>query len=274
MSNTKLPALPETAYQLYYEWPDDEDGYGGSEVVDSDGYSADQMRAYAEAAILADRERQAGEAVTVESIRAAGGIVHGDGNIFFTNIAQLRASLPAPKAVQAEPMREHVERFAEGAGWVKGSPEGAFEFAKSKCYQQGWQDGRREALGDVHRDTPEVAAPSPDGKAEQAEAPSARAVLEAVNKALDEQGVKGGLARRHLEDRVLYHLRATQPTASPEQDSYDSIWNALHRIDSAAAMLPTYTVDHDGGIEAFTQNIVDAITRLAQPTASNAGEQA
>ncbi|MGE5452217.1 MAG: hypothetical protein ACM3VZ_10315 [Acidobacteriota bacterium] len=46
-----LPPLPETPYQLYYEWPDDEDGYGGSEVVDGDAYTADQMRAYALSAI-------------------------------------------------------------------------------------------------------------------------------------------------------------------------------------------------------------------------------
>ena len=44
-----MPALPETPYQLYYEWPDDEDGYGGSEVVDGDAYTADQMHAYARA---------------------------------------------------------------------------------------------------------------------------------------------------------------------------------------------------------------------------------
>jgi hypothetical protein len=31
--------------------------------------------------------------LTKESIRAAGGIVHGDGNIFFTNITQLQAAL-------------------------------------------------------------------------------------------------------------------------------------------------------------------------------------
>lgn len=46
-------------------------------------------------------------------------------------------------------------------------------------------------------------------------------------------------------------------------ESYESIWNALQRIDSAAAMLPTYSVRHEGGIEAFTQNIIDALT---QPT--------
>ena len=57
-----------------------------------------------------------------------------------------------------EPMRSHVEGFAARCGWEKNSGEGAFEFVQRKCYHQGWQDGRREALGDVHRDTPEVAA--------------------------------------------------------------------------------------------------------------------
>lgn len=55
-------------------------------------------------AYVRDLERRAAPApggeVTIESIRAAGGIVHGDGNIFFTNIAQLRASLPAPTGWQ------------------------------------------------------------------------------------------------------------------------------------------------------------------------------
>lgn len=44
-----MPELPETPYQLYYEWPDDEDGYGGSEVVDGDAFTGDQMHAYARA---------------------------------------------------------------------------------------------------------------------------------------------------------------------------------------------------------------------------------
>jgi hypothetical protein len=54
----ELPALPDTPYDLHYEWPDDEDGFGGSEVIGEDGYTADQMRAYAQAAVLADRERR------------------------------------------------------------------------------------------------------------------------------------------------------------------------------------------------------------------------
>jgi len=55
----ELPPLPVTSYQLYYQWSDDEDGCGGSEVVDGDAYTADQMRAYARAAlsaVLAERE--------------------------------------------------------------------------------------------------------------------------------------------------------------------------------------------------------------------------
>ena len=67
-------------------------------------------------------------------------------------------SAPAPTV--AEPMRTHVEEFATKSGWNRSDGEGAFEFIQRKCYHQGWQDGRREALGDVHRDTPEVAAPT------------------------------------------------------------------------------------------------------------------
>lgn len=44
-----MPPLPETSYQLYYQWPDDEDGFGGSEVFDDDAFTAGQMHAYAQA---------------------------------------------------------------------------------------------------------------------------------------------------------------------------------------------------------------------------------
>lgn len=48
-----LPELPDTPYDLHYEWPDDEDGFGGSEVIGDNGYTADQMRAYAADAVRA-----------------------------------------------------------------------------------------------------------------------------------------------------------------------------------------------------------------------------
>jgi hypothetical protein len=67
--------------------------------------------------------------------------------------------------------------------------------------------------------------------------------------------------------RLVEPPAAAVPTVDAGQgegpDSYESIWNALQRISTVAAMLPTFTVDHEGGIEAFTQNIVDAINRLA-----------
>lgn len=47
MTTTPLPSLPKTPYLLYYQWPDDEYGFNGSEVVDCDAYTADQMQAYA-----------------------------------------------------------------------------------------------------------------------------------------------------------------------------------------------------------------------------------
>lgn len=63
---------------------------------------------------------------------------------------------------------------------------------------------------------------------------------------------------------------APHPAPQPQPtDSYDAIWNALHEIDSVAVMLPTFGVKHEGGIEAFTKNIVEAIQAasraLAQP---------
>ncbi|MDO9132009.1 hypothetical protein [Hydrogenophaga sp.] len=65
-----LPPLPETQYQLYYEWPDDEDGYGGSEVVDGDAFTADQMKSYAAeccAAVVSERDALAGRVAELEA---------------------------------------------------------------------------------------------------------------------------------------------------------------------------------------------------------------
>jgi hypothetical protein len=50
-SEAGLPPLPETMYELYYQWPDDEDGFGGSETIDADGFTADQMQSYAREAV-------------------------------------------------------------------------------------------------------------------------------------------------------------------------------------------------------------------------------
>jgi hypothetical protein len=63
---------------------------------------------------------------------------------------------------------------------------------------------------------------------------------------------------RSLAD-ALHNCANALETGVDGPDSYEAIWNALQRIDSAAAMLPSYTVKHEGGIEAFAQNIVDAI---------------
>jgi hypothetical protein len=68
---------------------------------------------------------------------------------------------------------------------------------------------------------------------------------------------------------LVYAAPAAVPV-QPEGESYEDIWNALQRIDSAAALLPTYAVRHEGGIAAFTQNIVDAIAALASPPALSA----
>ena len=44
---------------------------------------------------------------------------------------------------------------------------------------------------------------------------------------------------------------------------------ALHRIDSIAVFLPAFEVLHEGGIEAVTQNIVEAIKATCTALESN-----
>ena len=56
--------------------------------------------------------------MTKELIRAAGGIVHGDGNIFFTNIDQLAAYIKTAAAAQALPPPSLVGNLAIGAGAI------------------------------------------------------------------------------------------------------------------------------------------------------------
>lgn len=109
----------------------------------------------------------------------------------------------------------------------------------------------------------------------------------------DEPGVGGAVAARvrgwgklgylpngaELQDEIgrmmadalnaLYTHAASQgqPSFAAAQDGYDAIWNALQRIESAAVLLPTFQVKHEGGIEAVAQNIVDAIAAVAQAAA-------
>lgn len=47
-------------------------------------------------------------------------------------------------------------------------------------------------------------------------------------------------------------------------DSYDALWNALQRIETVSAFLPTMEVRHEGGIEAVTKNIVEAIAAAGE----------
>lgn len=72
-----------------------------------------------------------------------------------------------------------------------------------------------------------------------------------------------------LYDRVEEQMDLIIEAAAKEQnialtdekpvDSYDDLWNALQRIDCAAVGMPTFKVRHEGGLDAFVQNIVDAI---------------
>lgn len=67
-------------------------------------------------------------------------------------------------------------------------------------------------------------------------------------------------------DAMLAAAPAEPDHSATVPDSPEDMWNALHRIDSAAAILPTYSVKHEGGLDAFAQNIIDAIQGIAAAT--------
>lgn len=46
---------------------------------------------------------------------------------------------------------------------------------------------------------------------------------------------------------------------TPQVETWEELHDALHAIDTAASMLPSYEVKHEGGLDAFVQNIIDAI---------------
>jgi hypothetical protein len=48
-----------------------------------------------------------------------------------------------------------------------------------------------------------------------------------------------------------------------QSDSYEAIWQALQRIETAIVCLPTFEVEVDGGVDACAENIVLAIIKAA-----------
>ena len=88
---------------------------------------------------------------------------------------------------------------------------------------------------------------------------------EAMKLALEALSPWAGEDANHTEQYAAYQALqealAEQP-AQQEQESWEDLHNALQRIDTAAVGLPTFEVRHEGGLDAVTQNIVDAITAL------------
>jgi hypothetical protein len=82
--------------------------------------------------------------LTVEDVRKAGGIVHGDGNIFFSNIEQLNAAILAA----AEPVRQKplfADLIAQHPGLaeeLKAMDAHAVQDALEDCksHRQAWRD--------------------------------------------------------------------------------------------------------------------------------------
>lgn len=67
------------------------------------------------------------EAITVDSIRAAGGIVYCDGEIKFTSIEQLRAALSKPSTkwtheINQELERQYLKGFQAGKAFAVSTP--------------------------------------------------------------------------------------------------------------------------------------------------------
>lgn len=148
-----------------------------------DGYVKDVQRV---AAVLADRERQAGEAVAW--FRVENGIRVYYETKAWDDLTPLFASTPAPQVVQAEPDMEKIRRDAVSNAMMtcmKGVTDAYRYFpaqgkdvedfdrcaaeAMTKAVEFAVQLTAREVRDPVW---PYAAAPSPDGKAEQAEAPS------------------------------------------------------------------------------------------------------
>lgn len=167
MSNTKLPALPE--------------------IKTSVGeYHVEDMREYARAAILADRERQVGDAVAW--FRVENGMRVYYETKAWDDLTPLFASLPAPKAVlsrgqvidEISPLSNNsadhdidfAYRILDRAAILASKASIPEEATCERCgIEQSkhndplhWCDNQSFTFG--------PAAPSPDGKAEQAEAPN------------------------------------------------------------------------------------------------------
>lgn len=61
--------------------------------------------------------------------------------------------------------------------------------------------------------------------------------------------------------------------ASAPGESYNDLFNALQRIDTAAVALPGFEVRHEGGLDAVVKNIVEAIERCSAKAEPDTFEQ-
>lgn len=273
MSNIKLPALPVPIARLYRDktnqkrW--DSRACSGDDIA---VYSAQYMRDYAEAAILADRERQAGEAVAWMmkwpnhspsfTTDKSDYVTWFNGKPSYPEeLIPLFASLPAPQAVQ------------DGWKLVPVEPtEGMRAAIVSEMDRQEahWQYNP-VALYMVML----AAAPSPDGKAEQAEAPSycdSTPLLHVGESSFegwfsdynpagkgDKQRMRDAYAAGMGDPLVTYASKAEQAEAPS---------------DAAREVFAAGIVHHYGVPEETSFACARRVLALAtQPTASNAGER-
>lgn len=157
MSNTKLPALPASTHCIPY--PSVED------IV----FTPDQMRSYALEAIAADRERQAGEAVAFEGFLCR---AWGETDLTAAQIATDWTGVC--KFAVREWLGDENDTHWDGTNTLDQLKADFDEHENDGCggplvytFEIGGFSVER-----VFAHAVIAAAPSPDGKAEQAEAPS------------------------------------------------------------------------------------------------------
>lgn len=122
-------------------------------------------------------------------------------------LARQQSTQPAIKEAPSDKharLGAYVTAKAAQMGWIVSSGEGAYEFIQRISYSTGWEDGKKEGSGDIHRDN---ALPASLPKAEAPDQIHAMSVrLHKLGDAAHDQSADGG--RYYLGQMDAYHYAA------------------------------------------------------------------
>lgn len=230
-------------------------------------------------AILADRERQAGEAVAwmddfgnvfpLGANKGAGSWLDSHKRTW----RPLFASLPAPQAVQADPVDEvRFKRLSRAMDEIMRAADVYWEASSAARWRV------RTELADIVKTvlSARAAAPSPDGKAEQAEAPRWLNVEAAMEDPLFQRaralmGTENWFQDNALRNVINHVLAATQPTASNagerEAPTDEQIREAVTLVHAGNALMGKNHGDH------YIRVVRKALMLAALASKPPAGEQ-